>query len=594
MTDLLLNARKDIKRIPLERLPALCRDIRAHLLENLSQNGGHLASNLGVIELTIALHRMFDTSKDRIVFDVGHQCYTHKLLSGRLDDFSTFRQFGATSGFPKPSESVHDAFVSGHASTSISAALGMARARTLSGQPYHVAAVIGDGALTGGLAYEALSDAGQSGEPLIVVLNDNEMSITRNVGGIARHLSNLRVKPQYFRAKRVVHRVVDGIPGGQVLGKLISGTKRTVKEVLLPETIFEQMGFTYLGPMDGHDIGGLCDVLQQAIALKRPVLVHVITVKGKGYRFSEEDPSHFHGVNRFNLESGKAVNKKMPSFSSVFGRELAALGAQDQRICAITAAMQEGTGLDRFARRFPKRFFDVGIAESHAVTMAAGLAKQGMRPVVAIYSTFLQRAYDQIIHDVAIQKLPVVFAVDRAGLVGEDGETHHGVFDVLFLTSVPHMRLMCPASFAELRAMLRAALAGDGPMAIRYPRGGEGRYTDCALETARLGDGSDATLVCYGTMVNEALEAAEILETLGIFCSVVKLPSLMKADLDAARALLRGRVYLLEENVGVLPRHFSGMPVNLDGVFVQHGDRSVLLDHFGLSAAAIARKVADG
>ncbi len=583
----------NIKELQDSDIPALCGEIREFLIDNLSQNGGHLASNLGTVELTVALHRVFDTAWDRIVFDVGHQCYTHKLLTGRKEGFSTFRHLGSIAGFPKPDESPHDAFATGHASTSVSAALGMARAFALKGEDRRAVAVIGDGALTGGLAYEGLNDAGQSGLPLIVVLNDNGMSIAGNVGGVSKHLAALRVKPQYFMAKSAVHRALKPIPGGKVIETLIGVGKRTVKEILLPETIFENMGFTYLGPMDGHDVEAMVHVFRQAVSLDRPVLVHLSTIKGKGYSFSEANPSKFHGVARFNIGNGKSVEAKKDTFSSVFGKTLTELADNDGRICAITAAMRSATGLDPFCRRFKARFFDVGIAEGHAVTMAAGLAKQGMRPVVAIYSTFLQRAYDQIIHDVALQRLPVVFAIDRAGLVGEDGETHHGVFDAEFISSIPNMRLYCPASFAELSAMLAEALAMNAPAAIRYPRGGEGEYAGCGLAPAALREGGDATIVTHGFIANEAVKASDLLKNSGIGCSVIKLDRLKPFDKDKVKSLLKGKVFLLEENIGVLPKLLDGIPLNLDGEFVSHGTREELLRVCGIDGASIAHRIAN-
>ncbi|MDR0293559.1 MAG: 1-deoxy-D-xylulose-5-phosphate synthase, partial [Oscillospiraceae bacterium] len=507
---------QSVKDIPENGLELFCSDIRSFLIHNVSKTGGHLASNLGVVELTVALHRVFDTSRDRIVFDVGHQCYVHKLLTGRRDGFAKLRALGEMSGFPRPSESVHDAFVTGHASTSVSAALGMARARTLLGEDYRCVAVLGDGALTGGLAYEGLNDAGQSGEPLIVVLNDNGMSIRKNVGGVARHLANLRLKPQYVRAKNVTHRFLDPLPGGKAVGRVIHRGKEILKDALIPGSLFSHMGFEYLGPADGHDIRTVAYLLRRAAAMKKPVLIHLVTQKGRGYAFSERNPSAYHGVRQFHIDSGEALNDGGPSFSRCFGECLASLAGADSRVVAVTAAMQSGAGLDLFARRFPKRFFDVGIAEEHAVTMAAAMAKQGLRPVVAIYSTFLQRSYDQIVHDVALQNLPVIFAVGHAGLCGEDGETHQGIFDPLFLSAIPNMTLWAPASFAELREMLSRALAHDGPVAIRYPKGGEGLFRGDAPALCALKPGRDATIVTYGVMVNTALAAAERLESAGI------------------------------------------------------------------------------
>ncbi|MCL1807041.1 MAG: 1-deoxy-D-xylulose-5-phosphate synthase [Oscillospiraceae bacterium] len=569
-----------VKKVPAHELERFCADIRRFLITNISKTGGHLASNLGVVELTVALHRVFDTSLDRIVFDVGHQCYTHKLLTGRKDGFASLRALGEMSGFPKPSESGHDAFIAGHASTSVSAALGMARARSLLGETYRCVAVLGDGALTGGLAYEGLNDAGQSGEPLIVVLNDNGMSIRKNVGGVARHLARLRLKPQYFKAKRFTHKVLDPLPGGKMVGKAIRRGKAMLKDALIPGSMFSQMGFEYLGPADGHDVKTVAYLLRRAAAMKKPVLIHLVTQKGRGYPFSERNPGAYHGVKQFHIKSGEAVNGEEPSFARCFGEKLVELAEADPRVVAVTAAMQSGCGLDLFAKRFPKRFFDVGIAESHAVTMAAAMAKQGLRPVVALYSTFLQRAYDQIVHDVALQNLPVVFAVSHAGLSGEDGETHHGVFDPLFLSGIPNMTLWAAASFAELGQMLSGALELGTPVAIRYPKGCEGE------EIGVLPAGRDATIVTYGMMTHIALEAAELLEQQGVSTGVVKVSSLK--PLEDIESLCSGSVFILEDNPGYVCRLIGGVPLNTGDRFIPHGSAEELLTYCGLDAVSIA------
>ena len=438
----------DIKSITDYEAEALCTRIRAGLIDSVSKTGGHLASNLGAVEITVALHRVFDFTRDRLVFDVGHQCYTHKILTGRADQMSSLRTFGGMSGFPKPVESCCDAFIAGHASNSVSVATGMARGRTLLGEDYYVIALIGDGALTGGLAYEGLSDAGNSGERMLVILNDNGMSITKNVGGIADHLARQRLKPQYLRFKKGYRKVTSTVPGGKTLYRITHKIKKAVKETLLPCSFFEDMGFTYLGPVDGHDVKRLTGLLRYAKDIEGPVLLHVRTVKGNGYTPAERNPDQFHGVGRFCVQTGEPLSAGSPNFSSAFGSALCGLAEDDRRICAITAAMRDGSGLGDFSRRFPTRYFDVGIAEGHATAMAAGMAKQGLVPVFAVYSTFLQRSYDMLIHDVAIQGLHVVFAVDRAGLVGEDGETHHGVLDVACLDAVPGMTVLCPSSFA--------------------------------------------------------------------------------------------------------------------------------------------------
>ena len=459
----------------------LCQQIRDFLIESVSKTGGHLASNLGVVELTVALETVFDTSIDRLVFDVGHQSYVHKILTGRKEAFSTLRQFGGLSGFPKPSESQCDAFIAGHSASSVSIALGMARARRITNEAYNVIALLGDGAATGGMVYEGLNDAAVSNEPLIVVLNDNEMSIDRNVGGMASHLSKLRTKEKYLGMKKKYRNVLSHIPGGGFILKVTRKMKDMIRRMLIPETLFESIGFTYLGPVDGHDTENLIYLLRIAKEMKRPVLLHVLTRKGNGYEPAASRPELFHGVGKFDPQTGELSKGKTVTFSDSFGSAICSLAEKDSRICAITAAMPSGTGLLNFKERFPERLFDVGIAEEHAMSMAGGLAKQGAIPVVALYSTFLQRAYDLILQDVCMQKLHVVLAIDRAGLVGEDGETHHGVFEVGFLRQAPGMRILCPASTAELQTMMEwATLRYDGPVAIRYPRGGNGKYQDAA------------------------------------------------------------------------------------------------------------------
>ena len=531
----------------------LCRRLRVRLIDTVSRTGGHLASSLGAVELIVAIHRVFDTGRDRLVFDVGHQCYAHKILTGRNATMETLRTFGGIAGFPKPGESGSDAFIAGHASNSVSVALGMARARTLQKENYHVLALIGDGALTGGLAYEGLSDAGDSGEPLIVILNDNGMSITRSVGGVAEHLARQRLKPQYLHFKKGYRKVMSVLPLGGHIYNVTHKVKTAIKETLLPCSLFEDMGFTYLGPVDGHDVKRLTQLLSYARELKRPVLLHVRTVKGKGYTPAERNPDLFHGVGRFCVETGEPVHPTAPSFSGVFGQALCALAEKDPKICAVTAAMQGGTGLNGFAQRFPERFFDVGIAEGHAAAMAAGMAKQGMTPVFAVYSTFLQRSYDMLLHDVALQGLHVVLAVDRAGLVGEDGETHHGLFDPAFLDTIPGMTVLCPASFAELRDMLEYAVYEvKGPVAIRYPRGGEGGYQDSSprCPAVLLREGTDLTLAGCGTLVNEFLDCADRLAADGIRAEIVKLNTITPLPLElVARSVKKtGRLLAAEES----------------------------------------------
>ena len=583
-----------------EQTAALCGEIREFLISSVARTGGHLASNLGVVELTVAIHRVFDTSRDRLVFDVGHQSYIHKLLTGRRDLFPTLRQFRGLAGFPKPSESEHDAFIAGHASDSVSVALGMARARTLMGEDYSVLALMGDGALTGGLAYEGLNDAGASGEPLIVILNDNGMSICPNVGGMARHLSNIRMRQSYYRLKKSWRSVTKGTKVGRELYLSTHKVKEKLKRKLIGSNMFDDMGFEYIGPVDGHDLKKITYLLQQAKEMNCPVVLHVLTQKGKGYAPAEEHPDLFHGVGGFDPTTGEVRCSGRATFSDTFGSELTELAGEDSRICAITAAMQNGTGLDAFAEDWPERFFDVGIAEGHAVSMAAGLAKQGMIPVVAIYSTFLQRAFDMLVHDVALLNLHVVFAVDRAGLVGNDGETHHGVFDVGYLRQVPGMQILCPSNQAELKQMLRrAVLEMQGPVAIRYPRGGDGRFTELP-ESPVLRQGKDLTVCAYGTMINPVLDAADLLRERGIEAEIVKLSCVRPIPDDcAASALHTGRLLVVEETcrhsgiydeLAADPR-LSGvrrMGLDLGLGFVPHGSMAELYDHVGLSGPKIA------
>ena len=548
-----IDSPSDVKNLPAEKLGILCEELRGCLIRGVAKTGGHLASNLGVVELTIAIHRVFDTSQDRLVFDVGHQSYVHKLLTGRKTEFDTLRHFDGLAGFPKPSESLHDAFIAGHASTSISVALGMARARTLAREDYSVIALIGDGALTGGLAYEGLSDAGESGEPVIIILNDNGMSITSNVGGVARHLSRQRMKPSYAVFKKRYRRFMEVLPGGRAIYRFFHRIKTMIKEAILHCSMFEEMGLQYTGPVDGHDIGRLTEALEWAKRVGEPAVVHVLTIKGRGYDHSERSPVEYHGVTPFDYKVG-VTNTEESTFSSVFGDELIDLAGLDPRICAITASMTSGTGLGGFAARFPERFFDVGIAEEHAVAMASGMAIRGAIPVFAVYSTFLQRSYDMLLHDVAISGLHVVFAVDRAGLVPGDGETHQGLFDVAFLSSVPGMTIMCPASYAELRDMLRYAVNSvDGPVSVRYPRGAEGAYADGGTDRViLLREGIDFTLVTYGVNINTALEAAGVLSEEGVSIEVIKLGCISPVDMNEIFASVQKtkRLLVLEECSG--------------------------------------------
>ena len=586
----------------------LCGEIRNFLVENVAKTGGHLASNLGIVELSVALETVFDTRSDRLVFDVGHQSYVHKLLTGRQADFANLRQFGGMAGFPKPGESVADAFVAGHASSSVSIALGMARARTLTNSDYHVIALIGDGATTGGLAYEGLNDAGVSGEPMIVILNDNKMSIDRNVGGMSQHLARLRTAKSYFTLKRWFSKMTDHLPGGKFLFRFAKKIKDTVKRSLLPSTIFEGMGFEYLGPVDGHDLPALLYLLKLAKEMNGPVLIHVITHKGMGYAPAEENPAKFHGIGKFDSATGRTTGSKKTSFSDVFGQTMVELAKKNDRVCAITAAMPGGTGLLDFKKQYPGRTFDVGIAEEHAVSMAGGLAKQGMVPVVAIYSTFLQRSYDMIFQDVAMLGLHVVFAVDRAGLVGEDGETHHGVFDVGFLRQVPGMTILSPACTGELKDMLAWAVNDcNGPVAVRYPRGG-----DCGITVSCWGDeknvvchrkGDALSFVTYGTITHNVLAAAEILAAAGIEATVLRLMKVAPLPVDEVIGQMAagGPVIVVEETCtgsGIrealawelrqkLPAcRVYGM--DLGCKFVTHGSLTALYKHCGLDEKSIS------
>ena len=549
-----INSPADVKRLSEEDAVRLCQELRRFLVEQVSRTGGHLASNLGVVELTVAIHRVYDTASDRLVLDVGHQCYVHKALTGRRELFGTLRQFGGLSGFPKPYESVHDAFMAGHASDSVSVALGMARARTLLGAEYQVAAVIGDGALGGGLSFEGLNDAGGSGEPLVVILNDNGMSIDKNVGGLSKHLSRMRTEPEYYAFKKKYRKVLEKLPAGRTLYEWSHELKTALKKSLLPpvSTVFEDMGFSYMGPVDGHDVQRLTAVLRAAREAGRPVLVHVHTVKGSGYEPALREPEKFHGVGAFDPTTGQVRQRVQETFSHVFGETLRQLARQDGRVCAITAAMADGTGLTGFAGEFPRRFFDVGIAEGHGVAMAGGMAKQGLIPVFAVYDSFLQRGYDMLVQDMALEKLHGVLAVDRCGLVGADGETHHGCLD--YLSQIPGMTVLAPASFAELRRMLRrAVLDMTGPVAVRYPRGGEDGYDgDCGDEPVTvLRQGTDAAIVTYGILTGQALRAAELLEKEGVSLRVVKLNRVAPLDGDGICRALDGvkRVVAAEDQL---------------------------------------------
>lgn len=605
-----IKGHSDLVPLTYSQQQQLCREIREFLIDNVAKTGGHLAGNLGVVELSVALETVFDTASDRLVFDVGHQSYVHKLLTGRQEGFACLRQFGGLSGFPKPEESVTDAFVAGHASSSVSIALGMAKARTLLKQDYNVVALIGDGAATGGMAYEGLNNASVSREPMVIILNDNEMSIDRNVGGLSRHLSRIRTSAKYLGAKRWYRDFLRLLPGGKGIYLFTSRVKNSIKRLLIPATFFENMGITTLGPVSGSDLPGLIATLQTARDLHEPVLVHVITRKGSGYAPAEENPAKFHGIGKFDPQTGELLSAAKRNFSETFGNMLCTMAENNPKICAITAAMPAGTGLSPFMAKFPERLFDVGIAEEHAVSMAGGLAKQGMIPVVAVYSTFLQRAYDQMMQDIALLHLHVVFCVDRAGLVGDDGPTHHGVFDVGYLRQIPGMKVLAPASHMELQEMLAWAVNDyDGPVAIRYPRGSEGAYTSTDWDAENQAKpivhskGTHAALLCYGTMVNICMEAAEILSGRGIRTAVLRLPELTQPDASAVAEAMGacknlfipeeisagcGICQLLAYDLGKLCPDIRVDGLDLGGSFVTHGDRNKLLEMLGLDAGSIA------
>ena len=553
-----INLPKDLKELNIEEKETLAEELRQELISQVSKNGGHLASNLGAVELTIGLHSVFNTPEDKIVWDVGHQTYVHKILTGRKDKMSTLRQLNGLAGFPKTSESEYDAFNTGHSSTSISVALGMARARDLRNENNKVIAVIGDGALTGGMALEALNDAGCSKTNLIVILNDNEMSISKNVGGIAMILGRVRTKKIYTKSNNYVKKVLHRIPRvGDFIIELSKKIKNGIKQLFIPNMFFEDLGFQYLGPIDGNNIEKVEDILKMAKKMQGPVLVHVVTKKGKGYKIAEENPDKYHGISSFNIETGKPIKEKKDDYSKIFGNKLVELAKKNEKIVAITAAMCDGTGLKKFKEQFPNRFFDVGIAEQHAIGCAAGMAKQGLTPVVPIYSSFYQRAYDQVIHDVCIQKLPVVMCVDRAGVVGNDGETHQGIFDMSFFSIVPNLTIVAPKDFKELEQMLEFAVSLNKPTVIRYPRGGEGKikfnehpkiqYGKCEI----VQKGRNLTIVAIGKMVERAMEVNNILKNESINAEIINVRFLKPLDEKKIVASIKKtkRVITIEDGV---------------------------------------------
>lgn len=614
-----INSPADVKKLSDEQLKQLAAEIRQLLIEVISHTGGHLAPNLGVVELTLALHKVFTTPQDKLVFDVGHQAYIHKIITGRREQFPTLRQYGGLSGFPKRSESEHDAFGTGHSSTSISAALGMAVARDLQGEDYNVVAIIGDGSMTGGMAFEALNNAGTLHKKMVVVLNDNEMSISKNVGAMSDYLYHLRTGETYNKIKNDIEGWLKNMEFGTDVLKAIRRLKGSVKYLMVPTSIFEELGFTYLGPVDGHDIHGLIEVLQAAKKIDGPVMVHVLTKKGKGYKPAEESPNKFHGTGPFEIATGKKItNPAAPiSYTEVFGKTITELADSDKKIVGLTAAMPDGTGLNIFAQAHPDRFFDVGIAEQHAVTAAAGMAAAGMKPVTAIYSTFMQRAYDSILHDICMQKLHVTMCLDRAGLVGDDGYTHHGVFDYAYLRSIPNMTIMAPKDENELRHMLKTALSFNGPISVRYPRGsGVGVDITEPMHELPIGkaevlrEGKELCFWAIGSMVQSAVQAADKLKEQGIDAGVVNMRFAKPLDKELLieHAKRYGKIVTLEEGVlagGVgsevleilddagLLQQCAVLRLGIPDEFVTHGDKKLLFRDLGLDTDAIVQKAAE-
>lgn len=598
---------EDLKTMDSKELELLAYAIRDFLIEKVSRTGGHLASNLGVVELTMALHKVFDSPRDKIIWDVGHQSYVHKILTGRADAFDGLRQMNGISGFPKTKESLHDVYETGHSSTSVSAAAGMAAARDLKGEDYEVIAVIGDGSLTGGMAFEALNNLGASKSKAMIILNDNGMSISHNIGGVSQHLSKLRTSSGYLKAKKTIKNTVSRIPVvGDDFSTGLSHIKDRVKYALLSGgVIFEELGFTYLGPVDGHDIAELLEVLKLAKHISGPVFIHVITKKGKGYRTAEIDPNKFHGIGPFDAETGAVKNPPGLTYSKVFGETVMQLAEEDENIVAISAAMCDATGLGPFSKKYPKRFFDVGIAEAHGVTFAAGLAKAGVRPVVAIYSSFLQRAYDQMIEDVCLQNLPVLFAVDRAGIVGADGETHHGIFDLSYLRSMPNMTILTPGNGNQLAAMLRYAVTLDGPVAVRYPRGSCTFDSEKASEVfkgknKRLAKGKDVDIWAVGSMVATAEKVCRLLAEKNIDAGIVDVMQVKPMDLSCYREGIP--IVTLEDNLknGGFGEGFAAacecgraLHFGWQDAFIEHGACDDLYRKYGLDAESIAERICE-
>lgn len=611
MTNLLeqINSPKDLKKLTLEEKETLSQEIRDLIIDVTSKNGGHVASNLGVVELTIALHSIFDTPNDKIVWDVGHQCYVHKILTGRREEFQNIRKLGGISGFPKICESEYDNFNTGHSSTSISIATGMARARDILNENYEVVAVIGDGSLTGGMALEALNDAGSSKTNVKVILNDNEMSISKNVGGIPLYLSKMRTKTGYTRSNRKIKAIVNKIPYiGKPIISFAHYTKQIIKRAVFRNMYFEDIGFTYLGPVDGHDIKKLEDILERSKKINGPVLIHVVTKKGKGYKLAEENPDKFHGISAYDKETGEV--KKSKNYSKVFGEKLVKMASEDKRIVAVTAAMRDGTGLKEFAEKFPDRFFDVGIAEQHALGLIAGMARAGLKPVLPIYSSFLQRGYDQIIHDIALSGIPVTVCIDRAGIVGNDGETHQGIFDLSFLSSIPNIVIMAPKNFEELDKMLEFGVNLDKPVFIRYPRGGE-NFSFESTEDIELGkaeivqEGTDLSIIAIGNMVGRAEEVASLLPEKSV--EIINARFLKPLDEETILNSIRKTGYCITIEDNLLKGGLGSAVVEAvnksdiqdvkiknfgyDDTFVEHGTVKELEDKYGLSAEKFSGKL---
>ena len=592
----------DLKKLDYQQCELAADQIRQILIDTVSKNGGHLASNLGVVELTMAIHRVFDAPKDKIVWDVGHQSYTHKLLTGRLDRFSTIRTTGGLSGFCRPDESRFDSFISGHSSNSVSAALGIATAMKLRGRDDYTVAVLGDGAMTGGLVFEGLNNAGKSDTNLIIILNHNEMSISKNVGSVAKYLSTLRTKEGYHKTKDVVEKALHKTPlVGKPLISAIKSSKKAVRTVMLGSTMFEDLGFAFIGPLDGHNFEELEYGLNAAKNLHRPVVVHVNTIKGKGYAPAEKNPGEFHGIGSFEISTGNPEVVSSDSFSAAFGKHLVSLAAADKRICAVTAAMKYGTGLQYFAKQYPDRFFDVGIAEEHAVTFCGGLASMGMVPVFAVYSSFLQRAYDEILHDLAICNTHAVIGVDRAGIVGEDGETHQGIFDVPFLTTIPNVTIYSPSTYSELTHCLDKAVAEKhGIFAIRYPKGHEDSVRDDQPPQDKVLHrfGGRILAVTYGRLCDNLIRAEELLHNSGTSFDILKLVRIFPIEDEIIEIFSRyDEVIFFEEcyKYGSISEKYSAVCPNVTSVtisgFVRHGDPSLLLDECGLSAAKMAELI---